>query len=163
MPQSFFKVFSILFLLTVTVMAAVTPILYSQLHSVIFNLNLEKNREQAERLATLVSIELEKGEMPSKVLADVQNMLENTLQSSEHFACIIEHEDKVIAHPKPSNVNKNTAGWTMDDGVEIKTFTQSAGEGVPFGGIQTRLDGSQDINYQILLVQCHGLFLFTQN
>ena len=45
--------------------------------------------------------------MPSKVLADVQNMLENTLQSSEHFACIIEHEDKVIAHPKPSN-DKNT-------------------------------------------------------
>ncbi|KZN57945.1 hypothetical protein [Pseudoalteromonas luteoviolacea] len=37
----------------------------------------------------------------------------------------------------------------MDNGVEIKTFTQSAGEGIPFGGVQTRTDGSQDINYQI--------------
>ncbi|KZN57944.1 hypothetical protein [Pseudoalteromonas luteoviolacea] len=44
-----------------------------------FQLNLDKNREQAERLATLVSIELERGEDSAKVLADVQSMLENTL------------------------------------------------------------------------------------
>ncbi|KZN61503.1 hypothetical protein [Pseudoalteromonas luteoviolacea] len=147
--QSFLKVFATLFVITTVVLVIVTPLLEHQLHNAMFQLNLDKNREQAERLATLVSIELERGEDSAKVLADVQNMLENTLQSSEHFACIIEHENKVIAHPKPSNINKDTTGWTMDNGVEIKTFTQSAGEGIPFGGVQTRTDGSQDINYQI--------------
>ncbi|MCG7549288.1 hypothetical protein [Pseudoalteromonas sp. Of7M-16] len=146
---SFLKVFGTFFIITTFVVVVATPLLHNQLYHVLFKLNLDKNREQAERLATLVSIELERGEDSAKVLSDVQNMLENTLQSSEHFACIIEHENKVIAHPKPSNINKDTTGWTMDNGVEVKTFTQSAGEGVPFGGIQTRNDGSKDINYQI--------------
>ncbi|MBQ4835672.1 MULTISPECIES: hypothetical protein [Pseudoalteromonas] len=146
---SFLRVFCTFFIITSFVVVAAIPLLHNQLYHALFKLNLDKNREQAERLATLVSIELERGEDSAKVLSDVQNMLENTLQSSEHFACIIEHENKVIAHPKPSNINKDTTGWTMNNGVEVKTFTQSAGEGVPFGGIQTRNDGSQDINYQI--------------
>jgi len=147
--NSFSKVFGTLFILTTVVVAIETPILYSQIREVVFNLNLEKNQEQAERLATLASIDLEKGEFPETVLGKIQNMLENTPQSSEHFACIIKDKNKVIAHPKPSDINKDVTGWTIKNEVTEKTFTQSAGEGVPFGGIQTRLDGSQDVNYQV--------------
>lgn len=126
-----------------------TPLIYKQVYDVVFNLNLEKNREQSERLATLASIDLENGIPPNLVLAKIQNMLETTPQSSEHFACIVEHENKVIAHPKPSNVNKDVTGWTLHNKHETKTYTQAAGEGVQFGGIQTRTDGSQDITYQV--------------
>lgn len=147
--SSFVKTLSILFIVSCVLVAVGTPILYGQIKAVVFNLNLEKNREQAERLATLVSIDLERGELAAEVLARVQNMLENTPQSSEHFACIVEDENRVIAHPKPSNVNKDVTGWTLANDTEVKTYTQSAGEGIPFGGIQTRLDGSQDITYQV--------------
>lgn len=148
-PQSFLKAFGILSFYATIVVLATIPILLHQVRDVVFNLNLEKNRQQAERLATLASIDLEGGARPEEVLAKIQQMLENTPQSDEHFACIIEDEDKVIAHPKRSNVNKDVAGWTIENEVEVKTFTQSAGEGVSFGGIQTRLDGSQDISYQV--------------
>ena len=147
--KHFFRVFSTLFVITVVVLSVATPILYGQLKETVINLNLEKNKEQAERIATLVSIDLEKGVLPSLVLNKVQYMLENTLQSNEHFACIVENENKVIAHPKPSNINKDVTGWVIDNGIEIKTYSQSSGEGVPFGGLQTRLDGSQDITYQV--------------
>lgn len=147
--KHFFRVFGSLILVTGITLAIATPLLSGKLRDTVFKLNLDKNKEQAERIATLVSIDLERGTKPSLVLNKVQNMLENTLQSSEHFACIIEDENLVIAHPKPSNVNKDVTGWTIDDGLEIKTYTQSAGEGVPFGGIQTRTDGSQDITYQV--------------
>ena len=126
-----------------------TPLIYKQVYDVVFNLNLEKNREQSERLATLASIDLESGIPAKVVLAKIQNMLETTPQSSEHFACIVEHENKVIAHPKPSNVNKDVTGWTLHNQHETKTYTQAAGEGVQFGGVQTRTDGSQDITYQV--------------
>jgi len=147
--NSFFKVFGTLFILTALVVAVVTPFLHTQIRDVIFNLNLAKNREQAERLATLVSIDLEQGAPSEVVLAKVQSMLENTPQNAEHFACIIADKNKVIAHPKPSNINKDVTGWTIENKFEEKTYTQSAGEGVPFGGVQTRLNGSQDITYQV--------------
>ncbi|MCH9637896.1 MAG: hypothetical protein K0U40_00215 [Betaproteobacteria bacterium] len=147
--NSFAKIFSILFILTTVICAIGAPILYNQVRDVVFKLNLEKNQEQAERLATLASIDLEKGEFPDTVLSKIQNMLESTPQSAEHFACIIKDKNKVIAHPKPSDINKDVTGWTIANEIEVKTFTQSAGEGVPFGGIQTRLDGSQDVNYQV--------------
>lgn len=145
----FFKTFSVHFLLISLMVGLATPVLYQQIWEIVYNLNLDKNREQAERLATLASIDLERGVPADKVLEKVQKMLENTPQSDEHFACIVEDENKVIAHPKPSNVNKDVTGWVISNELEEKTFTQSAGEGVPFGGIQTRLDGSQDISYQI--------------
>ncbi len=145
----FLKVFSILFISTTIVVIAVSPFLYSQIREVLYNLNLEKNREQAERLATLISIDIENGQQSEVVLEKIQVMLETTPQSSEHFACIVEDKNKVIAHPKPSDVGKDVTGWVIRNEVEEKTFTQSAGEGVPFGGIQTRLDGSQDISYQV--------------
>lgn len=148
-PNSFIRTFSILLIATTLFVAVGTPILYTQIKDVIFKLNLERNREQAERLATLASIDLENGEPASIVLAKVQSMLENTAQSGEHFACVVEDANKVIAHPKPSNINKDVTGWTLQSSTEIKTYTQSAGEGIPFGGIQTRLDGSQDLTYQV--------------
>lgn len=147
--SSFFKNFAILSIIAAVLTAISTPILQAQVWKVVFNLNLDKNKEQAERLATLASIDLERGEHPDVVLAKIQNMLENTPQSAEHFACIVEEQDVVIAHPKRSNINKDVEGWTIQNDVEIKTYTQSAGEGVEFGGIQTRLDGSQDITYQV--------------
>lgn len=146
---SLFRVLVTLSIVFTILLSIATPILYSQIHGVIFNLNLEKNREQGERLATLASIDLERGLPPEMVLAKIQNMLESTPQSAEHFACIVEDENRVIAHPKPSNINKDVTGWTLKSKTEVKTYTQSAGEGIPFGGIQTRLDGSQDITYQI--------------
>lgn len=146
---SFLRIFALFVILAAVFMAVATPVLYHQVREVVINLNMDKNREQAERLATLASIDLERGEPPVKVLAKIQNMLETTPQSNEHFACIVEKANKVIAHPKPSNINKDVTGWTIQSEVEIKTYTQSAGEGIPFGGIQTRLDGSQDITYQV--------------
>lgn len=146
---SFIKLFVFLTLTSAALLMLSTPFLYKQVYDLVFNLNLEKNREQGERLATLASIDLENGVPANVVLAKIQNMLETTPQSSEHFACIVEHENRVIAHPKPSNVNKDVTGWTLHNDVEKKTYTQSAGEGIPFGGIQTRTDGSQDITYQI--------------
>ena len=147
--RSFLSSFMTLVILAAIVVAVATPILHSQIREALFNLNLDKNREQAERLATLASIDLEQGADPDRVLNKLQHMLENTPQSSEHFACIIEDENLVIAHPKRSNINKDVTGWTIESAVEVKTFTQSAGEGIAFGGIQTRLDGSQDISYQV--------------
>lgn len=147
--KSFFKLFIFLLLTSSALLLLSTPLLYKQVYDMVFNLNLEKNREQGERLATLASIDLENGISADIVLAKIQNMLETTPQSAEHFACIVEHENKVIAHPKPSNVNKDVTGWTLHNNQETKTYTQSAGEGIAFGGIQTRTDGSQDITYQI--------------
>ena len=98
-----------LVILAAIVVAVATPILHSQIREALFNLNLDKNREQAERLATLASIDLEQGADPDRVLNKLQHMLENTPQSSEHFACIIEDENLVIAHPKRSNINKDGA------------------------------------------------------
>ncbi|KLN59398.1 hypothetical protein WH96_18040 [Kiloniella spongiae] len=146
---SFIKAFSIFFSLTAIIAAIAVPILQKEVYEVVFDLNLAKNQEQAERLATLISIDLERGESSEVVLAKVQTMLENTPQNAEHFACIIAGENRVIAHPKPSNVNKDVTGWTIANDLETKTYTQSAAEGVTFGGIQTRLDGSQDITYQV--------------
>jgi len=145
----FFSTFATLLLVTILVAAAAYPIFYQQLKQTFIELNLNKNREQAERLATLVSIDLEQGGSPEVILAKIQNMLESTPQSSEHFACVVEHENRVIAHPKPSNVGKDVSGWTLVNGELEKTYTQAAGEGVSFGGIQTRLDGSQDITFQV--------------
>ncbi len=145
----FFRTFSVMSLFSMILLIFLGYFLYNQIHAIIFELNLAKNREQAERLATLISINLENGRASSTVLQEVQRMLENTPQSSEHFACIIADPGRVIAHPKPSNVNKDTTGWTIDNGIEQKTYTQSAGEGVAFGGVQTRVDGSQDITYQV--------------
>lgn len=147
--KSFFKLIIFLTLTSFLLLLLSTPFIYKQVYDVVFNLNLEKNREQGERLATLASIDLENGVPAAAVLAKIQNMLETTPQSSEHFACIVEHENRVIAHPKPSNINKDVTGWTLHNQNEKKTYTQSAGEGIPFGGIQTRNDGSQDITYQI--------------
>lgn len=145
----FFKTLIFLTLTSSTLLLISAPFLYKQVYDTVFNLNLEKNREQAERLATLASIDLESGVSADIVLAKIQNMLESTPQSSEHFACIVEHENRVIAHPIPSNINKDVTGWTLHNQTETKTYTQSAGEAVPFGGIQTRKDGSQDVTYQI--------------
>lgn len=118
---SFIKSFSILITFSLVLSAIATSILHNQVWGVLFNLNLDKNKEQAERLATLASIDLERGVQPEVVLAKIQNMLENTLQSSEHFACIVEEQDLVIAHPKPSNINKDVKGWTIRNEVEIQT------------------------------------------
>lgn len=145
----FYKSIAIHIAIALIALFIAIPLLYTQVKDVIFELNLSKNREQAERLATLASIDLERGELPEMVLNKIQHMLENTPQTSEHFACIVEDENRVIAHPNPTNVNKDVTGWTLQNKVETKTYTQSAGEGVPFGGIQTRLDGSQDVTFQI--------------
>ncbi len=147
--RSFLDTFGILFILSVVAGVVATPLLHNQVRDVVFNLNLEKNREQAERIATLASIDLERGDTPERVLSRIQTMLEQTPQSSEHFACVIEAENRVIAHPKRSDINKDVTGWTIHSDVEKKAYTQSAGEGVHFGGVQTRLDGSQDISYQV--------------
>lgn len=147
--KSFFKLLLFLVLTTSALLILSTPLLYKQIYDVVYNLNLDKNREQSERLATMASIDLENGMPADQVLTKIQNMLETTPQSSEHFACIVEHKNKVIAHPIPSNVNKDVTGWTLHNQHETKTYTQAAGEGVQFGGIQTRTDGSQDITYQV--------------
>lgn len=147
--SSFLSTLGLLLALMLVFALPSAGILRGQLREILFSLNLESNREQAERLATLVSLDLEKGQASEHVLAKVQDMLESTPQSKEHFACIVEDENRVIAHPNPTNVGKDVTGWTLADGLEVKTFTQAAGEGIPFGGVQTRLDGSQDISFQV--------------
>lgn len=146
---SFLKAFFIMLLSSMLIIASVSPIIYSSVYDIMMELTLNKNREQAERLATLVSLDLERGKSTEAALAQIQAMLESTPQSDEHFACIVQHENRVIAHPKPSNVGKDVTGWILSDGIETKTYTQSAGEGLPFGGIQTRTNGTQDITFQV--------------
>jgi len=143
------KILSAFIILIVIIVSGITVLAHNQISEVIYNLNLDRNREQAERIATLISINLESGKPSADVLQQVQTMLENTPQNAEHFACIIADKNRVIAHPKPSNVGKDVTGWTIENDTEKKTYTQSAGEGVSFGGVQTRLDGSQDITYQV--------------
>lgn len=124
------------------------PMMRAAFFDTLYEMASEDTREQALRIANLIQQDLDSG-TPQKVVLDrFQYMLENSPQSHSQFVCIVEGQDRVIAHPNPSNVGKDVTGWTITNPDGVVPYSYPAAQSLPLGGTQTRNDGSQNVIFQ---------------
>ena len=127
------------------------PLIEKNTLNTLRKMQIDNNRQQAERFVTILKIELDKGRNPEEIRQEFQQFLTLYPQDESGFVCMLGEDSKVLCHPNDKMINMPIGHMTRMDADENKLTmdqvlsTNSNGGGLFEGGKQVQ------IVYQLLV------------